>query len=95
MKSKDAKRRHEIEHVRRRLKERFGITLNEQEIERLNQAIGKHPAWTFVERQSQRVTVWNGVMLGQEMYVVYDKLRNTVVSVITPEQWKNKDQGAY
>lgn len=96
MKKKGVKRKHQVSHVRRRLQERFGIHLNEHEIEHLSQSIrDHHPAGEFVERQSDRVTVWRGVMLGNEMYLVYDKDRGTVVSALTPIQWENGQKGAY
>jgi len=68
-------------HAKRRLSERYGIAVDRvglAEIVILIQA-GKS---RFVERQSNRVTVWDVPFRGQVVRVVYDTMRHAVVTAL-------------
>lgn len=77
-------------HAKRRLLERYGITLRVREIRGLAERIRtrkKAPEETrptFVVRQSLRLTVWALQHNGTPLVVVYDKLRNTIVTALPP-----------
>lgn len=68
-------------HAKRRANERFGLTLNRHELQALTSAI-RAGRFAFVERQSNRVTVWAGIVKGQSVCVVYDSKQHQVVTFL-------------
>lgn len=72
-------------HFCRRLLERYGVEAGAsmaQEIARkIRQGKGK-----FLDRQSNRVTIWSVEVNGVDMRVVYDKERHQVVTALPREQ---------
>lgn len=86
-----SKRVRELGHARRRLRERFGLRVSEQDVQQLSVQIGNATSsFTRLENQSNRVSIWRGTFAGHEMVLVYDKARNAVVSALTPEMWDFK-----
>ncbi len=73
-----------LKHANRRCKERFGVSLKKAEQRELVKLIQQHEA-VFVERQSNRITVWDVFYKGRDMRVVYDKSRKAIVTVLVPE----------
>jgi len=72
----------ERRHCRRRAQERFGIEFTTALREKTIFAI-KHNIGRLVRRQSNRVSIWEGVVPGYpEIQVVYDKERREVVTVL-------------
>lgn len=74
-------------HVQRRCLQRTGIEMTK---ELSNQLVGKitsgHPEATFIERQSNRVTVWDikHEINGEDITfrAVYDKMRKNIVTIL-------------
>ena len=64
--------------------ERFGIALKKHQIQEIVKAIQGNKA-KFIERQSNRVTVWQIVLDSQIVNIVYDKDRKMVVTALYPE----------
>lgn len=73
-------------HARRRAMSRFGLTFGRgRQTEAIRQIqSGKAK---FLERQSNRVSIWEVEVEGTKMIAVYDGLRHTIATVLTPEQW--------
>lgn len=44
--------------------------------------------FTFLERQSDRITVWKAVIQCQEMVLIYDTARHVITSALTLEMWE-------
>ena len=77
-------------HTKRRLRERYGITLKVCEIRELAVRI-KNPAKqpeesrpVFLARQSVRLTVWAVPFGGNRLILVYDGLRGTITTALPP-----------
>ena len=71
-------------HFNRRALERLGVKVNGRQYDALVADIQEGRA-RFVERQSNRITVWRVEIEGEPCGVVYDKLRGTLVTVLTVE----------
>ena len=72
-------------HARRRFGERMGVTLTRKMHHDLVQRIREGKA-TFVERQSNRITLWRMNVKGESCVVVYDKARGNIVTVLDEEE---------
>lgn len=89
-KGKKDKATAQLFHARRRIRERYGIVLRVQEIRDLAARIHRSPRVpepdrpAFIVRQSHRLTVWSLPCNGRDLIVVYDKLRNTIVTALPP-----------
>lgn len=68
-------------HAKRRARQRYGIDLNDQVHQELVNMIQKQEA-QLVDKQSNRVTVWDMTYKGDEMRVVYDTLRHLIVTFL-------------
>ena len=68
-------------HAKRRAQERYGLTLNRAELERLVRRI-QHGEATVLERQSHRISVFGLIVQGVSVRVVYDAKRKTIVSFL-------------
>lgn len=66
-------------HARKRSYQRLGFVFDEK------QAIAdiKSQKAEFIEKQSNRVSVWKMEQDGTEFYAIYDKSRKTIVTVMT------------
>ena len=78
------KRRNQIKHARRRFKDRFDISLNDNQYKQLINRIKKGKA-TFVRRQSNRVSLWDIDFEGHLIRVVYDKKTSVIVTALYPD----------
>lgn len=69
-------------HFRNRFKERFNVDINREDI---NQMVGQITnGWaTLVKQRSNRSSVWKVHHLGIKYEVVYDCMRDTLVTVLT------------
>jgi hypothetical protein len=77
------KHRAQRAHAKRRLQERYGLTVNRHDLRDMVALIqGGHAR--MIERQSHRVTVWDLTFHGKEIRVVYDNLRKVVVTALLP-----------
>jgi hypothetical protein len=65
-------------HFERRSIERIGVLLNEKELIKKIQA----NELEFVERQSNRVTVFRYKFKGENYRLVYDKTRKQIITVL-------------
>lgn len=65
-------------HFERRSIERIGVLLDEKELVKKIQA----NQLEFVERQSNRVTVFRHSFNGETYRLVYDKLRKQIITVL-------------
>ena len=70
------------EHFKRRLRERYGISINRHEYREIVEWIQEAPHKNRLEQQSNRVTVWLVPIQGVNVPVVYDKQRKTAVSAL-------------
>ena len=80
------KRKNQLHHFRERMKLRLGETISKGQYENLVNII-KSGQSTFVERQSNRVSVHDVHFNGREIRVVYDNNRKALVTVFK-EEWK-------
>ena len=86
----NSKKMVERKHCRRRAQERFGIEFTTDLREKTIFAI-KHNIGRLVRKQSNRISIWEGVVPGHpEIQVVYDKERREVVTVL----YKREDRNA-
>ena len=87
MKSKAKTQRN---HAIRRFKERFNITLNKDQYlqlcKRFKKQINTRDGVTFVERQSNRVKVWDTHINEIPIRVVWDKKRQAIATVLYPDK---------
>jgi hypothetical protein len=75
------KQKLQVEHARRRFRERYGIVLNEHQYKYLSQQISDNRA-KFIEKQSNRVSVFELKYENQVVRVVYDKQTKQIVTVL-------------
>jgi len=75
------KKRAQIRHAKHRFETRFDTTLNDGEYLNLVKQIQDGEA-EFVERQSNRVTVWNVALNEKVVRVIYDKRTKVIVSAL-------------
>ena len=78
------KRKNQIKHARRRFKQRFDISLNDNQYMQLINRI-KNGKGEFVKRQSNRITIWDLEFEGELVRVVYDKKTTAIVTALYPE----------
>lgn len=78
-----SKSKSERTHAKRRARERFGVNLSEPQFDALIKDIQDNKL-EFIERQSNRVTVWRGMLEDKEAIVVYDSSRKEIVTFIDP-----------
>lgn len=88
--SRGSKAKAQQRHARRRARERFGIEFTQQVEEDVVKRIQAGEA-TLARKQSNRVSVFFLDIQGQEMAVVYDKQRKTVVTLFTAEMERAND----
>lgn len=73
-------------HARRRAMTRFGVTFGPgRQAEAIRQIQAQEAK--FLDRQSNRVTVWEVVVEGNTLIAIYDASRKSIATVLTPEQW--------
>lgn len=68
-------------HAKRRAQQRYGLTLNRQQMRELVAQI-QNGKGIFLERQSLRVTLWRVEFEGRKCKVVYDSRRGVIVSFL-------------
>lgn len=68
-------------HAKKRAEERFGVTLNRHDIRDIVYQIQNHSA-IFVEKQSQRVSVFVVNLKGIQAFAVYDRVRQTIITFL-------------
>ena len=81
--SNNTKRKAQQEHAERRFSERTNLPLEPQTMLEIRGLI-KRGKSTFIRRQSNRVTLHQVEYRHETLVVVYDKLRNQVVTVWKP-----------
>ena len=74
-------------HTKRRAAERFGVLLTQAAYRQTTQDIQKGIA-TFLQRQSNAVTIWQVTVEEELMVAFYDKRRKTIKTVLTPAQYE-------
>ncbi len=77
-------------HARRRAEERYGVELTGHARKMINSQIQDGKA-KFLFRQSGRVTHWMVNFEGKDMFAVYDKKNNQVVTFLPMEEKGNLD----
>ena len=77
-KKKKTKKDNERIHFEKRCLERVGVFLDRKEIIRKI----KNQELEFIERQSNRITIWRYYFLDKSYRVVYDKLRKQCVTIL-------------
>ena len=71
-------------HAKRRAFQRYNIMPNDEELDVLVKRIQERQQVTFVERQSDRVTVWDLDVLGTLCRVAYDGQRKMISTFLPP-----------
>jgi hypothetical protein len=89
MKKKKPKTYCQREHFKRRLWERYGLSINRHEYRDIVVAIQSNQ-FAFLERESNRVTIWLGIVQGVHVPIVYDSMRKTAVTAL-PSEYLTKD----
>jgi len=74
-------------HIKARAVERFGLALDNMQIRQIGKDI-RSGNGQFVKKKSNRVSVWDCVVDGVKVRVVYDKKKNRALTVITPSRTK-------
>lgn len=75
------KRKSQKVHAKRRFIQRFGLFLSDQQYEQIVRDIQSQKA-QFIEKQSNRVTLWRVIVEDNEVVVVYDKERKSISTVL-------------
>ena len=78
---KKSKAKNQRAHAKRRLRERHGILAHNDTRKVLIKAVQDQEA-KLIERQSNRVTVWEHVVGGELFRFVYDKKRKEIVTFL-------------
>ena len=71
----------QINHVKQRFVERFGLSLSNEDLSSMIKSIQNQTA-VFVHKKSHRVSIWQVPLSGRLFKVVYDKRTKTVVTVL-------------
>lgn len=72
-------------HAKMRASERFGINFSKQIHDEVIKTIQDGKA-KFVEKQSNRITLFDVLVEGKECRVVYDKERKTIVTFLNKDR---------
>lgn len=72
-------------HAQRRALERYKLSLTVEDLQRISRQIRTRKDVLFISKQSLRVSRWKVVYQDTTMYVVYDKLRRSIVTFLSPE----------
>lgn len=83
------KRKAQQRHARRRASERLGVRLSKHDIAEICKQITSGKA-RLIEKQSNRVSVFEVMVAGQQTHAVYDRQRKTIVTFLHPDgdPWK-------
>ena len=78
------KKQSEHIHAKKRIQERYGLSLNRHQLRELESLIqcGKG---RFIEKQSNRVTVWEVSYQDCHMRLVYDTMRHSLITALPKE----------
>jgi hypothetical protein len=80
------KKQSERIHAQRRLQERYGLSVSGREYKGIIRLIANstrtNPTARLVERQSQRVSVWDVLWEDKTLRAVYDKFRGEIVTFL-------------
>jgi len=76
-----SKKKQQKNHARARAAQRFGMIVTNAQMDDIVGQIQSGSA-TFVDKESNRVSLWRVKLEGDSFDVVYDKLRKTVVSFL-------------
>lgn len=71
-------------HAKQRFYERHGFDLSNDDLDYIRGSIKKNREAVFISRQSNRVSIWDVQYRGRTVRVVYDKVRQNVVTVLPP-----------
>lgn len=78
------KKKSQYQHAQKRASERYGLTVGHKTYEELCRKIQKHDC-VFLEKQSNRVTMFAVCIEGEWMPVIYDKDRHSIVTFLPKE----------
>ena len=67
-------------HLKRRFYERYNLEITNQDIKEMVRKIQNQQA-EFIERQSNRITIWKLQFRDKDYTIVYDKVRKSIVTV--------------
>lgn len=80
-KKRPDKRKCQIKHAKKRAVQRYGLELSRIDVAQIIETIQRNGA-QFIERQSNRVTVWSVPFEDRNLKVVYDKMRKSIVTCL-------------
>jgi hypothetical protein len=81
-----------IKHSQKRIKQRYGLNLREDEIRHIGKLIREKKA-TFIARQSNNRTIWEVPAFGFIIPVVYDKSKKTIATVLPKDYiWRTIEE---
>lgn len=73
-------------HAKKRLAQRLGMTVNRHDLRAMVGLIQSNKA-IFLERQSNRVTLWELEYGGEKFVAAYDKNRKVIITALTLEMF--------
>lgn len=73
-------------HARKRFNERFGVFLKKNDYNIIVNNIEKEK-YDFLENQSWRISVWQGMVQGHETIIIYDSKRKSIVTFLTKKMY--------
>jgi len=85
------KRKQQISHCIRRFKQRFGLYVTVHDLNWIKHSIQNNQA-EFIEKQSNRISKFKIIFRGKTVYVIYDRFRKTIVTVLTENMEKENAQ---
>jgi hypothetical protein len=77
----DAKYKDQMNHAKRRARERLGLYLNDQEILDIVKNI-QNNKYQHIDKQSDRLSRFRADIRGQDVVVVYDKTRKAIITFL-------------
>ena len=80
-----SKKRCQRQHTQQRASMRYGLTVGKKDYDDLCSRIKSGDGCVFLEKQSNRVSMWAVSMDGEWVPVIYDKIRHSVVTFLPPE----------
>lgn len=74
-------------HAKRRFIERYGLEVNRKDLRFMINQIQNGKA-KLIERQSHRVSKWRVKFADRNVYVVYDKMRKSIVTALPADAYQ-------
>lgn len=77
-----SKKKSQVQHAQKRAAQRYGVTVGSKTYKQLCSRIQKNKDCVFLQRQSNRVSMFAVKMNEEWVPVIYDKTRHTIVTFL-------------